>query len=485
MNGPNSKAIESRTLMAVFIAGWISIASIGVWQIVRSANDSVLALTAGALLAVSLLFSRYVLKLPFTSSAMLYLVLLGLFHLGLVVPWALGMYDASRMSWFEPHGLSGAIGLIIYSILAYQLGLIVAVRKSEDMKSLAIDYSKLEDRNIFLVGSLLFVPAALMFVIQLVGMDPAGYDRLIYSEYFRLRAESEPKLFGSGITIAYVGLCLAVAGASRKQLRVTLVGAGIWVLTLFYLGFRGPALIAGLVVCTIALKKGIRFPKWTPWVAVSLLLVAIPIMRSAREEPLISRSITLSLNDFNILDGPAEMGESIRPLVETMALVGPRSYRYGKTYWIGLKGAVPSTATWDPTATQSIDELAPNNWLIAVVDPWTFEHYGGLGFSAVAEPYMNFGIAGVLGYFMLLAFLLVRLDHLSIRSPYGLGCWALILGPLLWTTRNDSANFFRPAIFGLVCLGLIRIFSSGYTLIASTRTQNFPDGPRVHDLGRL
>jgi hypothetical protein len=475
---------RTRTLMAAFIAGWVSIAIASVWQVLRSANDSILALTAGVLLAAALLFSRYVLKLRFTSSAMLYLVLLGLFHLGLVVPWALGVYDAARMPWFETHGLSGAIGLIIYSILAYQLGLIVAFSKNTDVESPVIDYSTLEDRNIFVVGNLLFIPAALMFVLRLVGMDPASFDRLIYSEYFRLRAESELKLFGSGITIASVGLCLTVAGASRKQLRVALVGTGIWVLTLFYLGFRGPALIAGLVVCTVALKKGIRFPKWTPWFAAGLLLVAIPIMGGAREVPLISRSNSLSLRDFNILDGPAEMGESIRPLVETMALVGPRSYRYGKTYWIGLKAALPSMATWDPTTTESIAELAPNNWLIAVVDPWTFEHYGGLGFSAVAEPYMNFGIAGVLGYFLLLGFLLLRLDRLSIQSSYGLASWALILGPLLWTTRNDSANFFRPAIFGLVCLGLIRISSSGFALIASTRTQNLPNGSKVHLLGR-
>jgi len=469
--------------MAPFVTGWSSITIVAIWQTVRSANDSVLAITAGVLLVVSLIFSRYILKLPFTSSAMLYLVLLGLFHLGLIVPWALGIYDATRMSWFDPNGLSAAIDLIIYSILAFQWGLILGLSKNRNVKLMAIDSSKLEDRNIFLVGSMLFIPAALLFVVRLIGMDPSGYHRLIYSEYFRLRAESEPKLFGSGITIAYVGLCLAMAGASKKRARLTLIGAGIWVVTLFYLGFRGPALISGLIVCALASKKGIRFPKWAPWVLAGLLLVAVPIMRWAREEPLLSRSNTFSLADFNVLDGPAEMGESVRPLVETLALVGPKNYWYGKTYWIGLKTAVPTMATWDPTATESIDELAPNNWLIAVVDPWTFEHYGGLGFSAVAEPYMNFGVAGVAGYFLLLGFLLLRLDHFSIQSSYGLAAWALILGPLLWTTRNDSANFFRPAIFGLVCLGLIRLFSSGYALIAGARGPNLPTGHKVSDVG--
>jgi O-antigen polysaccharide polymerase Wzy len=474
---------RSRTLMSVFIAAWVSIASVALWQVLRSANESILAITAGVLLVVSLIFSRFVLKLAFTSSAMLYLVLLGLFHLGLVVPWALGIYDATRMSWFDSHGLSEAIGLIIYAILAFQLGLMLGLSKGPDVESRVLDYSKLENRNIYFIGLLLFVPAAFMFVIQLVGMDPSGYDRLIYSEYFRLRAESEPRLFGSGITVAYVGLCLAIAGASRKRVRITLAAAGIWVLILFYLGFRGPALIAGLIVCTVVLKKGVTFPRWAFWLAVGLLLVAIPIMRSAREEPILARSNSLSLSDFNILDGPAEMGESVRPLVETTALVGPKNYWYGKTYWIGLKAAVPTMAAWDPTATVSIDELAPNNWLIAVVDPWTFEHYGGLGFSAVAEPYMNFGTAGVLGYFLLLGVLLVRLDQLAIQSSYGIASWALIMGPLLWTTRNDSANFFRPAIFGLLCLGIVRLYSGGFKFVGRAlkkyEIEIDPKAPRV------
>ncbi|MGA8234391.1 MAG: O-antigen polysaccharide polymerase Wzy, partial [Candidatus Acidiferrales bacterium] len=85
-------------------------------------------------------------------------------------------------------------------------------------------------------------------------------------------------------------------------------------------------------------------------------------------------------------------------------------------------------------------------------------NYGGIGFSAVAEPYMNFGLAGVVGYFLLLGFLLVRLEQVSIRSSHALACWALVLGPLLWTTRNDFTNFFRPAAWGLICIGVAWFF---------------------------
>jgi oligosaccharide repeat unit polymerase len=467
--GNKNVRIRSGFLIATFITGWGAISVAAIWQIQGRTSDSDLALTSGILLGASLFLSRCALGLTFTSGAMLYLGLFGLFHLGLVVPWALGVYDIARMPFFAPYGLSRAIELITYSIVSYQLGMIIASGSGPHTeKSFSADASNLEDPKIFLAGSVLFLGAVIAFVAGLVHLDPSGYHRLTYSDFFRLRAESDPRLFGSGITIAAIGLCLAAAGASKEWIRITLLGACFWVLMLFYLGFRGPALIAGVVVYTVAQRKRVNFPKWLPWATAAVLLIAIPIMRIAREEPLDERSLNVSLNGFNVLDGPAEMGASIRPLIEITGLVGPKNYRYGKTYLSALKGIVPNlTLRWESPATESIDDLPPSHWLIAVVDPWTYRNNGGMGFSAVAEPYMNFGIAGVIGYFFLVGYLLVRLDRVSIQSSYALACWALLLGPLLWTTRNDFANFFRPAVWGLCCLGMIWLVSRGYNSTTS------------------
>jgi hypothetical protein len=181
-----------------------------------------------------------------------------------------------------------------------------------------------------------------------------------------------------------------------------------------------------------------------------------------RDQPLNDRSVDKSPS---ILDAPAEMGQSIRPLVETEELVGPGEYRYGRTYWLAFKGIVPNLALrWEAPSIESIDELPPSHWLTALVEPWTFKNYGGIGFSAIAEPYMNFGLIGVVLYFLILGFLLIRLEQASIRNSYTLASWGLILGPLLWTTRNDFSNFFRPAIWGLLCLGIVRLYSGGFEL---------------------
>ena len=449
-------------LWPVFFAGWICSAIGAIWQTQARSNDSALALTAATLLVASLAVSRYVLKLPFTAAPMMYLSLLGLFHLGLVVPWALGLYDIERIPWFVPRGLSEGLALIIYSILAFQLGLLAALGKEGYWKKSNITAFSNEDYTVFIAGNVLFLVGTIMFSIGLIHLDPVGYYRLTYSETFRLRAESDPRFFGTGIMISFIGLCMAVAGATRNQLRFVFVCAGFSFLTLFYLGFRGPALIAVLIVYAVAHKKGIRSPRWLPWTAAAILMVAIPVASVIREEPLNRRGFAASLHQISLLDGPAELGSALRPLVETTALIGPGNYRYGSTYLVAIKGILPNIALrWEAPDSESTDDLPPNHWITAVVDPWTHRNYGGIGFSGVAEPYMNFGVPGVGIYFLFLAFLLVRLEQVSIRSSYALAAWALIVGPLIVSSiRNDFSNVLRPVVWGLICLALVRAIGS-------------------------
>jgi oligosaccharide repeat unit polymerase len=452
-------------LRPVFIAGWSCIASIALWQLHSGDTDKSAALTTAIILLASLAFSRVVLELRFNTAPMLYLALLGLFHLGVVVPWALGIYDISHTPGFVPYGHSRALAMITYSILVFQLGLLTALGGGKfQTRSIIQDEPKLEDSKVFKVGSSLFLLGSAMFVIGLVRLGSVGYDRLTYSETFRLRAESDPRFFGMGITIALIGLSLAAAGGSKQQMRITYVYTGFWFLTFFYLGFRSPAITAALLVFAVASKKGVRWPRWAPLVAGLILLIAIPVVRVIREEPLDERSLSNSLHEMSILDGPAEMGSALRPLTETLDLIGPGNYRYGMTYLRATKGILPNLALrWEAPATESIDDLSPGHWVTAIVDPWAYKNHGGMGFSGVAEPYMNFGIAGVVVYFFLLAILLVRLEQISIRSSYSLAMWALLVGPLMWTIRNDFKEFFRPAVWGLLCLGVIRLLSSRYT----------------------
>jgi hypothetical protein len=89
--------------------------------------------------------------------------------------------------------------------------------------------------------------------------------------------------------------------------------------------------------------------------------------------------------------------------------------------------------------------------------PWKFYNYGGLGFSAVAEPYMNFGRSGVVVYFFGLAYFLVTFERWAGQRPARLAVWAVVLGPLLWTARSGYESFFRPVFWGLAVIFAARI----------------------------
>ena len=465
---------QIKTLTPVFSAAWVCIALFAIWQTNLRGNDALAAISAAVLLSSSLLFSRYILHVPFASGPMVYLILLGLFHLGLIVPWVLGLYDISRAPTFRPYGLSRSIALIDYSVAAFHVGMVVALSLGKKRANvLCQTATESENPEVYLAGCLLLAVGIVMFVIGLIGLDPLGYFRMTYSETFRLRAESDPRLFGSGITIAFIGLSVAAAGASRRRFRIVAIIGAIWLAGLMYWGFRGPALIAAVIVYIIASKKGFKLPRWVPLLAAGALLFILPVLRVGRELPLNDRLSHVSLKDFNILDGPAEMGMSIRPLVETVDLIGPADFRLGRTYWIAIRSIVPNLALrWEASSKDSDVDLPPNHWITAMVDPWSYKNYGGMGFSAIAEPYMNFGVPGVVIYFALLSFFLIRLEQSSIRDSYALAIWALILGPLLWTTRNDFSNFFRPAVWGLLTLAAVKGFSRVYSKVFTKTTQH-------------
>ena len=156
-----------------------------------------------------------------------------------------------------------------------------------------------------------------------------------------------------------------------------------------------------------------------------------------------------------------EMGASLRPLVHTVHYMETEPLRAGSTYWRGLLAVLPNLSLdWQGGSYVPLDELPPSHWVTKQAAPWIYRHFGGLGFSAVAEPYMNFGTPGVVAFFFLLPMALIGVDRLDASRPTRLALWAVLLGPLLWTTRNSFGTFFRPALMGLLVVGAARFISN-------------------------
>jgi hypothetical protein len=102
--------------------------------------------------------------------------------------------------------------------------------------------------------------------------------------------------------------------------------------------------------------------------------------------------------------------------------------------------------------------------------PEAYRAHGGLGFSAIAEPYMNFGAPGVAVYFFLLALVLVAAYRFDVSRPTRLALWAVVLGPLLWTVRNDFHGFFRPVLLGITSIAAACLFAASWGAHSTTAT---------------
>jgi len=435
---------------------WVYVGAVAVGLIFLLKDDRVSAVIAGLVFAGVILFSKYVLGFGFLSAPMLFLAGLGLFHLGLVVPWALGLYDTSEVWWFRREELGPPLGLVTLAFLGLQLGVIVGLRRrivgGGNQNGTRARF--LQDGPLFWGGLILLAVGLIAYsagLYQIFGWDFFSY---AYGETFSVLRQADTRLIYFGVLVVPIGIYLAIAGASPTRLRVVLVLIAIWGMWQLFAGVRSRAFIVGLMALYLLAKKGVRLPRVSYPVMIALALVIIPAVQIMRSE-VASRRLqlqALTLRDLNPLNGIAEMGRSIWPLVGTYRLAETDGHRHGRTYLYTLSKVVPGlpSLVYSGERLSSVtDELLPSRWFVAATQPEVARLNLGPAFSAVAEAYLNFGFPGVGVIFFALGYFLVYLEQMRLKNPYVLAAQATILGPVLWSVRSDSYALGRPIVWGL------------------------------------
>jgi len=384
------------------------------------------------------------------SAPAVYLAVFGVFHLGLATPWALGLSAGQLPSWLLHSRLTPALALVLAALWAFYLGVGAAAfrgAKSPHRRRPAISPRDDVSFHCGLVVTLLGC-AALLWGVRMLGFERMA--NATYFETYRLARTYDPRFFVTSLHLVPMGLYLAAASASRPRLRLVAGFAVLWAICVFGLGFRGFALVPLVALATVFDKRGVRIPRAALAASVATALLAIPAVHSMRANPLMQRSmndLAVGVRPFEALQ---EMGGSLRPLVHTIELMANEPYRRGTTYLGALRLIAPNLSLiWRGDDYLELEDLPPSHWVSKLAAPWSYRNYGGLGFSAVAEPYMNFGPAGVAGWFLLLGWGLARLDRQADARTASLAVLAMLLGPMLWATRNTMAVFFRPAVWGL------------------------------------
>jgi oligosaccharide repeat unit polymerase len=89
--------------------------------------------------------------------------------------------------------------------------------------------------------------------------------------------------------------------------------------------------------------------------------------------------------------------------------------------------------------------ISPSDWLTNIFRPGG----AGLGFSFFAEPYLNFALIGIICIPFLIGYIIKYFDRLGNRSPFIIAIYGVLIKSVLWTTRNDFYNVFRPFFWTL------------------------------------
>jgi len=382
-----------------------------------------------------------------------YLGLLGLFHLGLIVPACLGYAPPREARWLFSSTTPKALLLCVVAFAAFSVGTAVAGLRAprRPLPGAIAQHS----RGLLIGGVVLgLVGTALLTA----GAFRIGMLDVLYREFFAVRELEDPRLFGIGYMFATMGMVIAGVGANRAQLRIVGLASVIVLGPLFLYGFRGHLIVYFIALLMIWHRKDRRMARQVAVAGLVLVLLLSPAVRLLRAGG--TESLTEALSSVGALDLLTEAGGSLRPLVETVDALDYDNvgYWYGASYAAAFTRIVPNASPkW--SAPESRNERDPASWITARVEPLAQQTGGGIGYSGIAEPYLNFGPMGVLLFFLLLGFVLARLDrmNLGIHAAAVVACG---YAALLWTVRNDFSNLIRPVVWGALVVGALHLISA-------------------------
>tara|TARA_R110000868_G_scaffold96617_5_gene265833 strand:- start:375 stop:1763 length:1389 start_codon:yes stop_codon:yes gene_type:complete len=435
--------IQNRYLAQKIAGIWI-ISLTGVWVLAAYLNvfeaPRTLLETITALNWVVLTVILYV-TLPkgMWSICFIFLAVVGVFHIGLVLANSVNgitdddiLYQISR--WFYNVETDNAIHVVNLAMIGFSLSAILfssTAAQINDQHSSNLAYRK---RLFNLGGVLLGFFVVIFFTITVITGAIRSYGAYLevmstnplYSLIF-----SYLYFF---IGIAFVFVCVSYA-PGFGYLYFALFA--IWALFAFKIGLRGEVMFPSAVAACMLGRKGAPIRGWLLAVLVILFLIVTGIVKNARVSG--DYSGDLGVNPLNAV---AEMGSSLRAVQETIKWRKNDNFQLlaGGSYWAPVERQL---ALFIPQL-ERIDVEQDGRLLNIVVQ----KRAGPIGFSAIAEAYINFGEKGVIVVFFMIGWLMARLDSsaTTIRNDILIG---VALLPIFVTIRNSFIHVPVQLILGL------------------------------------
>jgi hypothetical protein len=175
----------------------------------------------------------------------------------------------------------------------------------------------------------------------------------------------------------------------------------------------------------------------------------------------------------NVTEPLTEMGGSILVSIYVLDLVpAERGFGWGESYFHALLSILPGSLVGEYFANREIEE----NWLIHAVSPETASVGGGLGFSLIAEAYLNFGVGAPAFLALVGIFLGTFTGWVHARGRSGrLAFAACVISVMLFGARASSLAFVRRII--TLCVFPYIALSCGQMVDAVQRSRQRTPSP--------
>lgn len=196
--------------------------------------------------------------------------------------------------------------------------------------------------------------------------------------------------------------------------------------------------------------------------SVVLVLFVFPFMGANRNNVKDTRteiSITALFANNVIFDTIYEMGKSLQTVVYTRELVPEEyPYRYGYSYIMNFTTIIPNIF-WEKHPAEVYGSLG--RWLTKIVDYDFWEFGGALGYSCVAEAYINFGYWGIMIIAFLLGYFLLSIENIvdSFNSPVVYASFVIIAINLMAYPRGEFGEIVRCVFWYMLIPKLLYTFT--------------------------
>lgn len=193
------------------------------------------------------------------------------------------------------------------------------------------------------------------------------------------------------------------------------------------------------------------------------VVIVFPAVRATRNSGGISNltfNEIFSVENNEIFSTINDMGKSMQTVIYTQQLVpATHPFRYGVSYLVNLTEAIPNFF-WSRHPAEVYGSLG--RWLTQIVDPSFYKFGGALGYSCIAEAYINFGWIGVIGVAFLLGMIITKVENRVEDCSYAVSyaSWVIVANYLLMYPRGELSTivrgFFWYMLIPLVFTKLIR-----------------------------